>query len=90
MPFYLEPVTIDLVKDAPELIHAIRRSLGDVKPVVIVLDTLNRSLRGSELVTMDMTAYVRAADSLREAFDCAVIIVHHCGLDGTRPEVTLR
>ena len=32
-----------------------------------------------------MPAYVRAADSLREAFDCAVIIVHHCGLDGTRP-----
>lgn len=85
VPFYLEPVTIDLVKDAPELIQAIRRSLGDVKPVVIVLDTLNRSLHGSESSDMDMPAYVRAADSLREAFDCAVIIVHHCGLDGTRP-----
>jgi hypothetical protein len=85
VPFYLEPVTLDLVKDAPELIQAISRSLGGVKPVVIVLDTLNRSLHGSESSDMDMSAYVRAADSLREAFDCAVIIVHHCGLDGTRP-----
>jgi AAA domain len=83
--FYLEPVTLDLVKDAPELIRVIRRTLGDVKPAVIVLDTLNRSLRGSESSDEDMSAYVRAADSLREEFDCAVIIVHHCGVDGTRP-----
>jgi hypothetical protein len=63
----------------------IRLTLGDVKPVVIVLDTLNRSLRGSESSDEDMGAYIRAADSLREAFDCAVIIVHHCGVDGNRP-----
>jgi hypothetical protein len=50
-----------------------------------VLDTLNRSLRGSESSDEDMSAYVRAADSLRETFNCAVIIVHHCGVDGTRP-----
>jgi hypothetical protein len=32
-----------------------------------------------------MSAYIRAANTLREAFDCAVIIVHHCGIDGSRP-----
>ncbi len=85
VPFYLEPVTLDLVKDAPELIRLIRRTLGNEQPAVIVLDTLNRSLRGSESSDEDMSAYIRAADSLREAFDCAVIIVHHCGIDGTRP-----
>jgi RecA-family ATPase len=51
----------------------------------VVLDTLNRSLRGSESSDEDMTAYLKAADAIREAFDCAVIIVHHCGVDGTRP-----
>jgi hypothetical protein len=51
----------------------------------VVLDTLNRSLQGSESSDEDMTAYVRAADALREAFGCAVLIVHHCGIDGTRP-----
>jgi hypothetical protein len=85
VPFYVQPVTLDLVKDAPELIRVIQHTLGNVKPVVIVLDTLNRSLRGSESSDEDMSAYIRAADSLREAFDCAVIIVHHCGLEGNRP-----
>ena len=85
VPFYLEPVTLDLVKDATELARTIRITLGDVKPVAIVLDTLNRSLRGSESSDEDMTAYVRAADTLREAFDCAIVIVHHCGVDGSRP-----
>jgi hypothetical protein len=32
-----------------------------------------------------MTAYIRAADAIRDAFGCAVIIVHHCGIDATRP-----
>jgi hypothetical protein len=85
VPFFIEPVTLDLVKDASELAGAIRLTLGDVIPVAIVLDTLNRSLRGSESSDEDMSAYVRAADMLREAFECAVIIVHHCGVDGSRP-----
>ena len=48
VPFYLQPVTIDLVKEHVELINAIRAALGKTNPVVIVLDTLNRSLAGSE------------------------------------------
>jgi RecA-family ATPase len=70
VPFYLQPVTLDLVNEAPDLTRVIRRTLGGVNPVVIVLDTLNRSLRSSESSDEDMPAYVRAADSLREAFDC--------------------
>jgi hypothetical protein len=85
VPFYLEPVTLNLVRDRAELITAIRATLGDVMPVAVVLDTLNRSLSGSESSDEDMGAYVGAADSIRAAFDCAVIIVHHCGVDGSRP-----
>jgi len=54
-------------------------------PALVVLDTLNRSLRGSENDSKDMSAYISAADAIREAFNCAVVIVHHCGIDGTRP-----
>ena len=32
-----------------------------------------------------MAAYIKAADAIKETFDCAVIIIHHCGIDGTRP-----
>jgi hypothetical protein len=51
----------------------------------IVIDTLNRSLHGSESKDEDMGAYVQAADRLREEFGCAVIIIHHCGINGERP-----
>jgi len=53
-------------------------------PVAVTLDTLNRSIGGPENDEF-MTAYVNAADAIRAAFDCAVIIVHHCGVEGTRP-----
>ena len=85
IPFYLEPVNLNLVREHGELIKAVKATLGDTMPVVVVLDTLNRSLQGSETSDEDMTAYVRAADAIRENFNCAVIIVHHCGIDGTRP-----
>ena len=85
IPFYVEPVNINLVREHGELTKAIKTTLGDTKPVVVVLDTLNRSLQGSESSDEDMTAYIRAADVIRETFNCAVIIIHHCGIDGTRP-----
>jgi hypothetical protein len=84
-PFYLQPVTIDLVKEHGELIAAIRTTLADVPPVAVVLDTLNRSLAGSESSDTDMSAYVRAADAIRDTFDCSVLIVHHCGINDSRP-----
>ena len=48
------------------------------------MDTLNRALPCPKR-RQDMAAYVQAADALRNAFDCAVVIVHHCGHDGARP-----
>jgi AAA domain len=85
VPFYLQPLNLNLVKDHQALIAAIRLQLGSIKPVAIALDTLNRSLQGSESSDEDMSAYVKAADAIREAFECAVVIVHHCGHGGDRP-----
>ncbi len=47
--------------------------------------TLNKSLLGSESKDADMSNYIRAAEAIRDAFQCVVMIVHHCGLDETRP-----
>jgi KaiC/GvpD/RAD55 family RecA-like ATPase len=85
VPLYLVPVQLDLVKDASDFVHAIRDALREVSPAAIVLDTLNRSLRGSESSDQDMSAYVRAADRIREEFECAVLVVHHSGVDASRP-----
>lgn len=84
-PFKFILDVINLVHDQKALIAAIKNALGDVKPTVITLDTLNRSLAGSENKDEDMSAYIAAADALREAFDCAVVVIHHCGVAGTRP-----
>lgn len=83
VPFYLMPTRANLVVDHAELIRAIEAE--QIAPAAVVLDTLNRSLQGSESDDKDMGAYVKAADAIREAFNCAVVIVHHCGVEGTRP-----
>jgi hypothetical protein len=84
VPFFLQPVTLNLVKDHQALIKVIRETLGG-NPFCVCLDTLNRSMPGSESSDTDMADYLKAADAIREEFDCAVIIIHHCGHEGTRP-----
>ena len=50
-----------------------------------MIDTLNRSLTGSENDPEDMAKYIAAADRIRAAFRCSVLVVHHCGIAGSRP-----
>lgn len=84
--FYLMFAPLDLIRDHKALIGAIRAQLPPlVTPVAVAIDTLNRSLRGSESSDEDMPAYVRAVDAIRDAFDCCVPVVHHCGHNGGRP-----
>ena len=84
-PFYLLTTRLDLVGDIDELIADIDAQLHGEKCGATVIDTLNRSLVGSESRDEDMAAYIQAADRLRERFGCVVVIVHHCGINGERP-----
>ncbi len=84
-PFFLSPTSLNLVADHAALAGSIRAQLGALAPACIVVDTLNRSLTGSESDDRDMGAYIKAADALRDAFGCLVLVVHHCGHDGSRP-----
>jgi hypothetical protein len=83
VPFFLQPAPMDLIREHPDLIASIS-DLGEV-PTCVVLDTLNRSLNGSENSDEDMGAYIKATDAIREAFDCSVLVVHHCGINDSRP-----
>jgi hypothetical protein len=83
--FHLMTTPLMLITKHTELIADIRAQLAGEIPAAICIDTLNRSLEGSESSDEDMSAYIQAADALREAFDCLVVIVHHCGHDGERP-----
>ena len=75
---------LELVKDHPRLIRDIKRQTDGTKLAAIVMDTLNRSITGSESSDVDMSNYVKACDAIREAFECVVIVVHHSGLEGGR------
>src|SRR5262249_35539846 len=54
VPFYLITASLDLIAEHEQLIDDVKDGLGDVVPGAIVIDTLNRSLRGSESRDEDM------------------------------------
>jgi hypothetical protein len=85
VPFYLSADRIVLPQDGAAVVQSIRSQFPDVKPGIVVLDTLNRSISGSENDPSDMGQYVRAADLIRAEFNCVVIVIHHCGVEGARP-----
>jgi hypothetical protein len=82
-PFYLMSSPLKMIAEHAILIASIRAEIGDQKRAVVCIDTLNRSLDGSESSDEDMAAYIRAGDAVRDAFDCCVVIVHHCGHTAT-------
>jgi hypothetical protein len=85
-PLMIVPASApNLVRDHTQLVRDVREQLADWTPQVVVLDTLNKSISGSESKDEDMAAYIRAAEAIRNAFDCLVVIVHHCGWDESRP-----
>ena len=85
VPLYLVPGRANMIKEYPLLISAVREQLVGELPRMVVLDTLNKSLVGSENKDVDMAAYIVAAEALRDAFDCVVVIIHHCGYDESHP-----
>ena len=85
VPFWLLDVRVDLIKEHTALIAAIRTQLNKTKPAAVVIDTLNRALNGSENDDEDMGKFIAAADAVRDAFNCLVVIIHHTPLSGNRP-----
>lgn len=68
-----------------DLIRAIKETLPN-PPRLIVIDTLNRSLSGSENSDDDMTHYTRCVERISEEFeDCSVVVIHHCGVSADKP-----
>jgi hypothetical protein len=85
VPLYFITNILNLAKQARELIIDIEAQLGSVTPGVIFVDTLNRSLVGSESKDEDMAAYLAGAALLEQKFGCLVAIIHHSGIDASRP-----
>jgi hypothetical protein len=84
VPFFLVTEPLDLTAERDALVNDIREQIGDPMPAVVVIDTLNRSLVGSESKDADMGAYLRSASYVSEAFGCLVVLIHHSGHDESR------
>lgn len=82
-PFYLLRTAVNLVTKADEIIKNIAQQLASVG--LIVVDTMNRSLPGSESSDEDMSKYLNAAAKFVKQFDCIVALIHHPGHDESRP-----
>lgn len=78
--------SLAITADSEALIALLERIEREVQrvPVLIVIDTLARCFDGEESETGDMSRFVAGVDVLRYKFKCAVIVVHHTRLDGTR------
>jgi AAA domain-containing protein len=85
-PFWLSPdrFTFLKVSGANDVARSIESTLKE-PPKLIVIDTLNRSLLGSENSDEDMTHYTRCIEDLSSQFSCAVMVIHHCGISGDKP-----
>lgn len=81
--FYFLGASLNLVSQSMEFGSCIERQAK--RPVLIVLDTLNRTMPGSESSDEDMAKYIKAADGLRARFRCTVLVIHHCGHEHGRP-----
>jgi putative DNA primase/helicase len=53
---------------------------ADIKPGIVVVDTLHRFLAGDENSAQDAKTMLDACNNLMIEFDCAVLLVHHTGV----------
>ncbi|MCG3181206.1 MAG: hypothetical protein BIFFINMI_03581 [Phycisphaerae bacterium] len=68
---------------APDtLAEMIKNKWGDMRPGLVVVDTLNRNFGGDENSAEDMTAFTDAMARLQSILSgCTVAVVHHTGKD---------
>lgn len=58
--------------------HAFLQSIKHIRPKLVVVDTLARSMiGGDENSTRDMGLFIRACDLIRNTLGCAVLLIHH-------------
>lgn len=82
-PFTLLPIGVDLHASGDAKIIA--SLLSEAKPVLIVVDTLARSIgEGDENTAKDTAMFVRNCDLMRELTGAHVMIIHHTGKDEDR------
>jgi hypothetical protein len=82
--FWISTLPLTLAADAEAMIEEVRAALGPRSPGLVVIDTLNQAIPGSDSDDEIMRAFGKAARRVADAFQCAVIAVHHSGWNDSR------
>ena len=69
--------------DVAELVAAIRELLSDEAPVLIIIDTLARTLADKDENTEGMRNFVNNAEDISAQLGCLVLAIHHEGARDT-------
>ncbi len=87
----LRPDAFRVVDRVVPFLHAgavdeLAELIAEIRPTLIVIDTLARSIAGGEEnSSVDMGQFVAACDRLRRISGSTVVIVHHVGRSGDNP-----
>lgn len=82
LPFFVSNQAVGFLDSAKDFNTAVQE-LAAVhgKPHLVIVDTLARCFgAGDENSTQDMSAFVASMDAMRAAYRCAVLLIHHSGL----------
>ena len=86
LPVLVVQSSVDLLNGDADalaaLLERVKREPGRI--ALVAVDTLARAMTGNENSPEDMGKFVASCDRLREAGECHVIVVHHCGKDMAR------
>ena len=84
-PFIVVPSSVDLMDEInAQDLHTTIQAASDGPVRLVIFDTLARSMTGDENSSQDIGQAIRAMDSVREAFNCCVMAIHHSGKDSSR------
>ena len=76
--FYGDALQIAQPKELSTFIGAINEEFGDERILMVVVDTVARAAVGlDENSAKDMGLFVDGMETIRKAFDCTVLVVHH-------------
>lgn len=84
-PFIVVPTAVDLMDETnTQDLHLTIQAVSKGPVAMVIFDTLARSMTGDENSSQDIGKTIKAMDSVREAFNCCVMAIHHSGKDSSR------
>jgi hypothetical protein len=81
-PIHIITVAPNLLSDGDR--EAIIYWTKEVGAILIIMDTLSRTMVGDDSSSVDMPKYIRACDEIRLETRAHVAVIHHCGKDKSR------